>query len=521
MQQSNYRRYLYYTSLILIVLGLPFSKALISFGQVGMAILFLFDMNLMAKLKSFFHNKAAIAFSSIYFLSILGLLNTDNFSGALMDIQIKLPILLFPLVFATEPPLAYKEIKAFALLFSAAVTASITFSFGFYLFQDLADFRDAFLFVSHIRLSLQVLLAMSFLLFYAYDNDLRFTTKFRYFFLIVAALLFVEMLFLELLTGMVVFLVAGAFFILRFVIRKKGSSMLWLTFVIGVMLLFGFGWSIYNIVYQYSTPEKVVLSNLDSHTRLGNPYQHRPLDYNVENGSYIGLYIQQDEMRKLWNSRSSFDFDGNDERNQAIQQTLLRYLNSKHLRKDAEGVNSLTKEDIRFVEMGIANVEYTKKFSLEKRIYKLLWEYDLYKKGHYDYGHTLIQRIELWQTAFSIFKQNPIYGIGTGDSKDEFQKMFISKNSPLVNSKLKAHNQFLGVMVNFGLIGLLVFLFALFYPPSILKIWNLPIFFYFFSIMLISMLWEDTIETQVGASLFAFFFSFFMFSKNFKKEILK
>ena len=82
-------------------------------------------------------------------------------------------------------------------------------------------------------------------------------------------------------------------------------------------------------------------------------------------------------MEQEWNKISDIDFMAHDKQDQMLRYTLMRYLNSLNLRKDAQGVKELTSHDIVNVENGIANVEYAKKFSIKKRIYKLIWQYNI------------------------------------------------------------------------------------------------------------------------------------------------
>jgi hypothetical protein len=194
--------------------------------------------------------------------------------------------------------------------------------------------------------------------------------------------------------------------------------------------------------------------------------------------------------------------------------TLIRYLNSKGLRKDANGINQLSDADIANVEKGIANVEFVKKYSLKKRIYKLIWEYNLYKNGNQAYGHSLVQRIVLWKTSFSLISENPVFGVGTGDVKNAFQNKFVETNSVLRDTGLRSHNQYLSITVALGFVGLLVFIFSLIYPATVLKMWSFTPYFYLFVIISMSMLWEDTIESQVGVTTFAFFSSIYLFTRK-------
>jgi Ca2+/Na+ antiporter len=84
---------------------------------------------------------------------------------------------------------------------------------------------------------------------------------------------------------------------------------------------------------------------------------------------------------------------------------------------------------------------------------------------------------------------------------------------------LRAHNQFLSITVAFGLFGLLVFIYVLLSPFILKKIPDILLYSGFIFIFLLSLLNEDTLETQVGVTFFALFNSFLllMFPSN-KKE---
>jgi cell division protein FtsW (lipid II flippase) len=78
----------------------------------------------------------------------------------------------------------------------------------------------------------------------------------------------------------------------------------------------------------------------------------------------------------------------------------------------------------------------------------------------------------------------------------------------------KAHNQYLSITVGFGIVGLLLFLIVLLYPYLSSKRYRTYLYTVFLVILLISMLPEDTIETQAGASWFAFFNSLLIFASQ-------
>ena len=122
-------------------------------------------------------------------------------------------------------------------------------------------------------------------------------------------------------------------------------------------------------------------------------------------------------------------------------------------------------------------------------------------------------RWEYWKTAINIIKNNPLIGVGTGDVQDEFNKQF-NNNKSLLDQKyrLRSHNQLLSYSVSFGLIGLIMFVFCLFYPLISTKIYKNYIYSVFFCIVVLSMFSEDTLEVQAGINFFAFFNTLFLLS---------
>ena len=85
-------------------------------------------------------------------------------------------------------------------------------------------------------------------------------------------------------------------------------------------------------------------------------------------------------------------------------------------------------------------------------------------------------------------------------------------------NSLRCHNQYLAITVAFGVIGLIWFLFSLIYPFISDKKYRNYYYFIFLFILMLSMLTEDTIETQIGATLFAFFNSFLLFASPYSQQ---
>lgn len=267
-----------------------------------------------------------------------------------------------------------------------------------------------------------------------------------------------------------------------------------------------------RIVYTYNHPAKIDVTQLDTHTKLGNPYVFDTIHYRVEDARYVGLYLAKNEMLEAWNKRSvkkiNTEYDDG-------YHTLVRYLTSKDLRKDAEGVASLTDDDIKNIENGIANYNYIENPGFKTRIMKVMVAYDNYMKDGDANGSSVFQRLEYIKASLNIIKENILIGVGTGDIADAFANYYEETNSKLLPEyRFRSHNQYLAIAVAFGLIGLLWFLFSMFYPVFADKRNRNYLYLVFIFIMALSMLTEDTLETQIGVTLFAFFNSFLVYGQQ-------
>jgi O-antigen ligase len=176
----------------------------------------------------------------------------------------------------------------------------------------------------------------------------------------------------------------------------------------------------------------------------------------------------------------------------------------------------LSDKEIHFIEQGIANENYTGLWGIRMRLYQLFWELDYNQRGgKTPIGYSVMMKLEFWKTALNIMKQHPIAGVGTGDVSDAFKEEYIKSNSWLNEKwRLTSHNYYLYTAVALGIPGLITFLILIITPfvQAFRKSRYFPLTL-FFGIAMISMLTEDTLNTQAGASFVAFFYCFFLFSR--------
>src|ERR1700751_2082903 len=94
---QNFHFYIYIFALLLLAIGLPLSKYLMSLSQLILLGNWILEGNLKSKFILFWKNKPAFVLSSLLFLHFLGLIYTSDFGYALNDIRIKLPLFALPL----------------------------------------------------------------------------------------------------------------------------------------------------------------------------------------------------------------------------------------------------------------------------------------------------------------------------------------------------------------------------------------------------------------------------------------
>lgn len=475
--------------------------------------------NAIEKTKLFYRNRPAVIIASVYLLYLLGLLYTSNFNFAATSLRIKLPLLLFPLVFGSMPKISDTEFKQVLLWYLAAVFAGVTI--GFYLFfnGDFLDVRELSPFINPIRFSLNIAFGIFVLLWFVFKEPLY--SKLQKTAFVLGIIIFLSFLvILESITGITAILATLFIFALITVVKTR-SKLLKATILFLILVLPVSGYLYLNqIIQEAVTAPSVNVSELDKYTSRGNPYKHN-INSPIENGRYVGLYVCEKELREAWNKRSAIQYDSLNSEGIPISNTLKRYLTSKDFSKDADGVYRLSPDDIELIEHGIANCSYINDPGIKTRLLKIINGFQNYRASGDPSGNSILQRVEYMKGAWLLFKKVPLFGVGTGDMEDALFKEYQSMKSKLKPEfYFHAHNQFLTMAITFGIIGLLWFLFALFYPPLKTGYYNDYFFVVFFIIMLSSMLTDDTIDTHSGVSLFAFFYSFLLLARKRIKNIV-
>ena len=102
MTRIEFHRKAHYFIAILIAFTLPFGKFTPLFISL-LLVNWIVEADFKTKFNNFIKNKLAILFVSLYLIHVLGLIYTNNMASGLFDIQVKLSLLIFPLIFASRP----------------------------------------------------------------------------------------------------------------------------------------------------------------------------------------------------------------------------------------------------------------------------------------------------------------------------------------------------------------------------------------------------------------------------------
>lgn len=513
-QKSNY---LLFTGLMMLAAGLPVSFFLTSLSQFFIIGSFFLEGSFREKFRQYSRNKVALLLTVLWLIHLVGLFWTSDMQEGIKDLRIKLPLLILPIILAGSAPLRKKQFDWVLGIFIAAVLGGSLVSIAVYngiIVRELHSIRDIFIFnVSHIRFALFVCLSI-FILFKVLVDKYR-QGSYAIFCGIVALILWFLyfLIFIESITGILILIFTVLANLIWLAWKARGMLFKGVIILIVILIPLLFLSEVRSILAEYNIRQDYPM-DINDKTKSGNSYVFLNDHVLYENGYPIWAYVCEEELRPEWNAVSSIKYDSLDARKQPLRFTLIRFLASKGLRKDAEAINTLSQVEIKSIEKGIANVKYQNLSDTRIRMIQIIWEIDQYRKGLNPSGHSVTQRFEFWKAAISIIKANPLIGVGTGDMPTAYTEQYTKTESRLSEKfRLRAHNQYLAIAVGLGIPVLLFFIFVLFY--SILTNDNRKDYLFrsFWIVAILSMLTEDTLETQTGVTFFVFFLCLFLFSK--------
>lgn len=494
-------------SAMMLAVGIGCSNILMSWGQIGLVIAFIWDGNYKQKIQVVYSNKRVLALASIYLIFVAGLIHTSNYHYAFHDLKIKLPLLIVPLFFYAFFPLSRKELDI--ILHSLYLGTLITIIFGSLIYLGVVDWkikdmRNYSPFIAHVRVGTLLVFCIFMSVYFCFKKE--YSVALKVFYIVFVGISIIFLLLIQSLTAVVALI--GTIWVVNIygISKKKTRKISIISFIVFIFITGTFARLTYIEYQRIHQIEKVNFSELPRSTIHGSVYRHDTTRLETVNGHYIWINICNWELWTEWNKRSNIDYYANTKKGWVVDGTLIKYLASKGLKKNAEAVQSLSDKEIKAIENGADNYLNVNAFDLRYRINQVLVELDKYQANGDPNQLSFATRLETWKVALHTIQRSMLFGFGTGDVRDAMEVSYSETKSALTaNHHLNPHQQYFTIAISTGIIGLTLFIMIFIFP--LIKFNKLHILFLIFiSIAAIGMLDEDTLETQAGATQFIFLY---------------
>lgn len=510
--------------IVLLAAAQPVSNWLMSAAEIMLAVNWALEWDMKRKFKAKDTMPLLIAFAALYAIHAVWMIGSDNIDYGMSDLLKKLPLLAIPLVLLTSHPLNRQQVSVVFFCYVGTVAAAMGVGWYRYLTIDNLPYRDIVPYISHIRFALNVCFSIVLLVYYtvvlinkAHDRGEHANAVEV---IILIAVILSMMLFIAILQSYTSFIILTIVAVVMLVcygrrIKPRRTRIAMVAVVAAAIATVAALSAVY--CHDYYKPSELTLQPIVQYTANGNRYVHQH-DGLIENGGYINDYVCAEELKKEWASVSLTDIETTTSTGYTVYPTLIRYLNAKGLTKDSLGVHQLTPHDIELIESGIANPAYATGNPLRKMVCIMLFELENRKCSNAVVGFSMLQRIELWRNGWAVFLSHPVLGTGS-DIQDICQKRLVDTGSPLANSGKHIHNQYLSILVEFGIVGFLVIVALFLWAFRRLHIRHLPLVVAYLCIVLISFISEDTLETLAGVVFSSFFLCFICTNKKTIEDI--
>lgn len=491
-----------------IALGLPLSTVLMSVGQFVLAAAWLLSPNLRQRAKATFSRPENVMMMGLWAIHALWLFNSADLAYGWHDLQKKLPLLLIPLFLGAGSPLSVAEHGRVLWLFVVAcVAGSLAGVADAFVFdgRGLTDRREMSLFVSHIRMSLMVCVAILVIGQQLVDNWRSWPLVQRATVLATGLWLFYYLVLIESFNGYLAFATLCATVGVWGIFNLNNPKWRWSWAAVVVSL--GAASAVYlgNIAKLHYLDRGTDRSALPEWSASGALFSHYGDQIpQRENGYRVFDHVVMTELEAQWPKRSRIAISGSDKKGQPIRATLMRYLTSKGLTKDSIGVWQLAPTDIEAIERGITNYRFNKWWGVERRFDEALWEVDNYLYTGDPGNSSMLQRMVHAKVGWSVFLDNFWFGTGTGDVATEIKTHYAAHAQGLAEGFwARAHNQFITFLLAFGLFGGLLAIAFVVTPAWLNR--HCLLYTGFWAVAMVSFFGDDTLETQAGATFYAFF----------------
>lgn len=485
---------IYFLLLLLGLVSMPASNYTMNMAWVLMAANWLLEWDMHDKFAHLDRRYLLQAWLVLMAVHVVGLLWSHNMAYGLDDIRKKLPLLLVPLVVMTSKPLSGRQYRV--LLWGYATSVFCVSLVGWYRYLTIDDlpYREIVPFISHIRYSLNVCMVVVLL---GWQVVRARRAAWRWMSVALGCYFVLFLLLLQSYTGVVVLLAVSLMLLFREaglmhsrVLRVAIPAVALSVVAVVVAMIAYHVAGYYRLIPSAKAPLAVTTVN-------GNRYHHL-CDGLIENGNYVNNYLCEEELDEQWKRVTGHGTESLTATGYPVRGALIRYLNALGLTKDSAGVAQLSATDVEWIEKGVANPVYLRRISMKRMVYVMCFERENYRCYRTVKNFTMLQRFELWKTGWRVFENHWLIGVGTGDVVDCCHEQLAADGSDLAGTTKHTHNQYLTLLIAFGVVGFGVIVLAFARAWRRERIGQCAPLLSVWVISLISFLTEDTLETLAG-----------------------
>ena len=213
----------------------------------------------------------------------------------------------------------------------------------------------------------------------------------------------------------------------------------------------------------------------------------------TENGHHVWIEVAWGELQSQWEDISNVPFA-------QIEGALVRFLSSKGLPKDRQGLAELDAEELAAVERGTTSVVELRGGPWTKRWNRFKYNWGEWLDGNRSPRASILARSVYQEVGARAWAKIPaplwLTGCGPGVDNEWLDTAYADAFPDWPEGgRKRPHNQYLTLLLSAGLIGLCLFLWALkclwTHPPARPGVF----------LIALSCLAEDTLETQAGVTL--------------------
>lgn len=472
-----------------VALAFPWSNSFMSFATGGLALVAILSLwrGKQGGIRETWDSGSGLALVALVAWGAMSAAWSADLGLALRDARVKLPLLVGGLVLLSRGSVRLSSQRRQAILHCAAFSAVLASVAVVVL--DLADGgpwggRSASRFISHIRFGLWWAILLPWI-------TRELSRSWGWMSVLSAVLVWT---WTESVTGVLAGALTAGWW-LPALLRTgppdawpSGSAalgrLLWPVAALSVSFLF-----LYSSL-PTATPNA---EDLPAKTPYGEAYVHRADRHVVENGHFVWTHVAWGELAAAWHSRSAMRFPEASPR-------LIRFLTSKGLRKDRDGVLALTDAEIRAIEGGCVSAVDLEQGGWYRRWNRFVFNWGQWLDGQETANASILARGVYqgvaWSALGDLEGSSRWLGVGAGGTRSALAQAYEQHRPDWPTSqRRRPHNQWLTLWLALGPLGCLLLVASM--VAAVRQPWGLPGVF----ILTLSALFEDTLETQAGVTL--------------------